>query len=161
MLADLYRRRIFTYPQGLLSFFVFELYSKAFESILKPDSGFRIWSCKVCTTSSVGYANAARRGCKHPPTNRTGGSTTDVFQAKINFVLNQILQFFLLLLLLFVRLFRTFMIINLQGLHHLIRGVRERSSPRMQAYHDKQARRVNHRCFPLQVQKNILVFCFT
>ena len=40
--------------------------------------------------------------------------------------------------------------LSLQGLHHLISGVREHSPPKMQASHDKQARRVNHRCFPLR-----------
>ena len=43
--------------------------------------GFSILSAwEVCTTSFVGYANAADQGCKHTLTDRPGGPTTNVFQ---------------------------------------------------------------------------------
>ena len=43
---------------------------------------------------------------------------------------------------------RLCLFISVGGLHHIIRGVREHSQPGMQAYPTRQARRVNHECFP-------------
>ena len=47
-----------------------------------PKKPFYLTSGEVCTTSFVGYANQARRGCKHPSSNRPGGPTTNVFQPR-------------------------------------------------------------------------------
>ena len=43
--------------------------------------------------------------------------------------------------------------IFVQGLHHIIYGVREHSQARMQAYLDRLARRANHKCFPSTVKE--------
>ena len=48
--------------------------------IFTPSRFFYLSAWEVCTTSFVGYANAADQGCKHTLTDRPGGPTTNVFQ---------------------------------------------------------------------------------
>ena len=94
----LFISRVINSPLGLLSILFLTLRSQMYKSVyvvlnkfvwtfvfinVCADEGHSVRTCQVCTTSSVGYASTARQGCKHTPTDRPGGPTTDVSQARI------------------------------------------------------------------------------